>query len=835
MRRAVVELGHQRPQLVAELEAEGGCSLASLRVVGISGPAASCLLQMQDVRVAHGADVRPGEDVDGLSRQVVLVLREEAAAVVGHVRRVVLHRELHIPPLLVGRREERMARERPGDVSLVELADEVLVIPALPAANLVVQLREDAVRAALDEVQAGLVVREVDEGPLDALAVVLVLLDLEDEAVEVLLQRLIGVVDAELLEAVRLEALEAKDVEHADGRPLIRGRLDPDALVHPVNDPVEEVRVYHFHDGRDGVEGLRRRLRRSIGLPLDVNRPLREALEEDVLGHAQQPARHLHRLARLRGVAEVRAIAAIRLRLLERDLAEVENAGENPDDIRLLLLREAQHLHGALRVLKVLHIVDALHRGDAPDADVTEALRRLHDQVPPGDAEALQHHVVPPCRDLVQDVKVPLSVLLRCQAHFLEQVGLDPGSAEVAAAVEKKLDVLAEARRVDVPVRLRVAKGLQNRVRLQHAIGDGAPLGDRAPLRVADGREVPHDDLRGLGLAGSGLAGDEDSLVALEARDLLVHDVHHGAVGAVGHGEDVRADFLGQVRHALAPKQPGVVVLLENLIGVHRQAAVRVHRQQDGAREGVDEALAEAREQRVEDRRLVEKRKVDQILHEVAVLGIPQLQVLRLRVAQLAWHGAGLSVVELHEHVLPAFARGRALALRAERRDGRLNESRFNSRGPPRAPHLGHHLAGEPRLGPVRVPEPDLRALLHGGRVMRACEGRGNGRPKVREKPDGNNTKRREELRGGSVLGGLIRRMPVRVFVEFVRLEWTDGTGRLGRLAGRVPPWLAGTCSNSAAVDWAVSTSKVARIGHEIGCIDSKRSIQRKPLRKVPQ
>lgn len=46
------------------------------------------------------------------------------------------------------------------------------------------------------------------------------LLQLEDVLVEVVLQLFVGVVDAELLEAVPLEVLKAKDVEDPDGQAL---------------------------------------------------------------------------------------------------------------------------------------------------------------------------------------------------------------------------------------------------------------------------------------------------------------------------------------------------------------------------------------------------------------------------------------------------------------------------------------------------------------------------------------------------------------------------------------------------------------------------------------
>lgn len=48
------------------------------------------------------------------------------------------------------------------------------------------------------------------------------LLQFEDVLVEVVLQALVGEVDAELLEAVVLVVLEPEDVEHPDGQDLRR-------------------------------------------------------------------------------------------------------------------------------------------------------------------------------------------------------------------------------------------------------------------------------------------------------------------------------------------------------------------------------------------------------------------------------------------------------------------------------------------------------------------------------------------------------------------------------------------------------------------------------------
>lgn len=61
---------------------------------------------------------------------------------------------------------------------------------------------QDAVGLLGDEVDAWLVVKVLDDLPLEVLLGVLLLLQLEDVLVEVELQCLVGVVDAQLLEAV---------------------------------------------------------------------------------------------------------------------------------------------------------------------------------------------------------------------------------------------------------------------------------------------------------------------------------------------------------------------------------------------------------------------------------------------------------------------------------------------------------------------------------------------------------------------------------------------------------------------------------------------------------
>lgn len=65
-----------------------------------------------------------------------------------------------------------------------------------------------------DQVNARLIVRILDVTPRDLLACVLLLFELEYMFVEVELKRLVGVVDTQLLEAIRGEVLEPEYVQN---------------------------------------------------------------------------------------------------------------------------------------------------------------------------------------------------------------------------------------------------------------------------------------------------------------------------------------------------------------------------------------------------------------------------------------------------------------------------------------------------------------------------------------------------------------------------------------------------------------------------------------------
>ena len=114
-----------------------------------------------------------------------------------------------------------------------------------------------------DQIERVLVVDEFDMLPADVLRVVLFLLQLENVADEELLQVLVGVVDAKLLETVDVEVLEAENVQHSDGARVQLVRL-ADGAVELVDDPDEEPAVNAFGEGISHVDRLHFRQSRHL-------------------------------------------------------------------------------------------------------------------------------------------------------------------------------------------------------------------------------------------------------------------------------------------------------------------------------------------------------------------------------------------------------------------------------------------------------------------------------------------------------------------------------------------------------------------------------------------
>lgn len=240
----------------------------------------------------------------------------------------------------------------------------------------VVEGSKDAWRALLlDQVAYDLVVEVLDRRPLDLLAHVLLLLRLERELNKDLLELFVDIVDAELLERVRVEDLEAVDVEHANDVVRRRGRLH--RLVDSVHDPLKQVVVdrlgqgiahrrrlrlvqRHLVDRSCGgccVSGATRvhiPLRTSSTATLRLHYALGQGLVDCALVDLEQ--------VRDKGRDAVVRDGCVPLAVLgELDVADPEDRGEHAQDLVLLGRREPDDVHGVDGLAPVCDVVDAGH------------------------------------------------------------------------------------------------------------------------------------------------------------------------------------------------------------------------------------------------------------------------------------------------------------------------------------------------------------------------------------------------------------------------------------------------------------------------------------------
>mmetsp|Transcript_49856 Transcript_49856/g.106023 ORF Transcript_49856/g.106023 Transcript_49856/m.106023 type:complete len:479 (-) Transcript_49856:2004-3440(-) len=297
--------------------------------------------------------LRPPDQVGTARRELVLVLLEPVVRRVLHRTGIVLDAELVINPL--GRRgPEPSVRVALG----VEVPRELVVVGSRNDA-LLVQQRQDACVLPVDEVEHVLVVREGDELPQYALSLVLVLLELEDVLVELLLQGLVGVVDADLLEVVHLEGLEAEDVQHADGRAAFNRAIQAFALLMLCgNAPVD---LAHYEVERGAVGRLHQGLAGLLALDLvqwavhdlvsGADGSIGQGVRQIVHRHSEQPRRSFGRMGL---VHEARIRHAIGIRLMpgrEGDVAAVQDGCDEAKEGLNGFVIEANGDHGIQHLL----------------------------------------------------------------------------------------------------------------------------------------------------------------------------------------------------------------------------------------------------------------------------------------------------------------------------------------------------------------------------------------------------------------------------------------------------------------------------------------------------
>mmetsp|Transcript_31226 Transcript_31226/g.68208 ORF Transcript_31226/g.68208 Transcript_31226/m.68208 type:complete len:298 (-) Transcript_31226:943-1836(-) len=261
-------------------------------------------------------------------------------------------------PFLRGGLEEIVG----AGVQLLELVQEVGLATSGDV-DFLLNHRKDARRLERKEVHAGLVVVVCDLLHLNPLGAVLLLLNTEALLVEMALQALVAEVDAQLLKAVRLQNLEAEDVQHTNG---FVGRIAPFALQAAVDSLPQMVE-------QSCVKSLGERVSCHIRILWHIRHvdqravPIR-AEQQRFLQNRLRQVQKLRCNLQLVVIDHRRPILVcgtiIKVLRLKSDVPQVKNRGNGLPELFLFVFRQPEYphcLHQLVELLDLRHPIDGHH------------------------------------------------------------------------------------------------------------------------------------------------------------------------------------------------------------------------------------------------------------------------------------------------------------------------------------------------------------------------------------------------------------------------------------------------------------------------------------------
>jgi hypothetical protein len=447
-----------------------------------------------------------------------------------------------------------------------------------------------------DQVKSsGQIHTEIDGFPVNTFLLVGFLFEDEHVVIEELLELLVSVVDAKLLEGVEVENFETSNIE--DTNEVVSGEGGGEGIVDLDTEPVEESGEDGLGEGTLGVMDLVDGLTLGDELSSDLDSGVANVLQE------------------LRGVeteeeaALVGVFSSIGLSLFfsllvsELHVHVVEDGSGDLVDTVDLFLSEAKNVEGFVGKKKFFTIIEVLDNDDTlGDGGVVIGVS--------GDKELLGKSGDLVGDDLVEDMVVSLTAELEGDSRLFEKIGLNITTGELARSAEVNSDEFTESRRVIVSGGLGVTEGFEGRVGRDNLVFEGHVLGRLGTLAVAgsgstsgsDEGEVL-DDLLGVdGLTGTRLTSNKHRLVFSVGQHLLV--------GSISDGVQVRGHFVSLT----------ATVGVDTVHSVHGEHLVGVNSDAEKTRIGVDKELSVSRSENVEDRGFVEVSQVGHVF-TLVVLG----------------------------------------------------------------------------------------------------------------------------------------------------------------------------------------------------------------------
>merc|ERR1712142_465000 len=567
----------------------------------------------------QGDDVVGGRlhHVDDSLVDGILVLKQPSGDVVGDASGVVIQGETGFRLSLFG----RFGLDE-GIVLAQMLAHHLLqvgLVGGLGEDALLLQHGQDA-HLLLDELDGDDQIHtEVDESPLDALALVLFLLLNEHVVVEELLETLVGVVDKELFQDVELEDLETGDIQDTDE--ILPGVGRVKGVVDQQDNPVEHTGKEGLGGGGNGEVDLVNVLALLDEILADLQLGLHEGVDEPVdldreevssLGH------HIHTV----GLGLL--LATLLLPLLVTDVGDGD--GTLVQTI-LLILAEAESIQGGVGGA---HLLGVIHTGDGQHALSEEkVISRVGLVAQLAEVPVLGIGVG---HQLVEDMVISLDLQLEGDTGLLQKVGLDIGGGDFGSGAEVDTDEFTESGGVVVTDGLGVTVGLKRRIGLDNLLLERTgvrALGSLGlgGLGVSAVQSVILEHLLGvLGLSGTGLAGNQRRLMLALHLQKLESTVSDGV----------------QVRRSVGTS--AVSEMGSHDGSVHHQPLVGVDTDTEETRIGVDLENLVAGSQVVEDTSLVQDGQVGHVFL-LFELGRIALEDLGLRQIHGSFVGFDIKVV----------------------------------------------------------------------------------------------------------------------------------------------------------------------------------------------
>mmetsp|Transcript_24972 Transcript_24972/g.59366 ORF Transcript_24972/g.59366 Transcript_24972/m.59366 type:complete len:242 (+) Transcript_24972:690-1415(+) len=199
---------------------------------------------------------------------------------------------------------------------------------------------------------------------------------------------------------------------------------------------------------------------------------------------------------------------------------------------------------------------------------------------------------------LVEAVVVPLRLAMQDHPRTFEKVRGHSGVYQRAGIVEEDAVVLAKARRVVVPHRNRVAKRLQDGLRLQNPMLDACGCGIAG---ARDEAQVLHHNLRRLRLPSTALPRNDEALVLALA--------HQSPVGGIRDCIRMRR----QCSYVLPAISGALVTAVKPFYVV-----IRVHSQQHAGGVGINLIRLVSKLEVLQDRSIIEVHQRSVVLAALA-------------------------------------------------------------------------------------------------------------------------------------------------------------------------------------------------------------------------